>query len=158
MARIKTKAAYANHLKNPLWQRKRLEIFQRDDFTCQHCSATGKPLNVHHKKYAGSKPWEIDSCYLITLCEDCHAKEPNRIELEASILGNHENMNGFTSLDLLKVNFIFGSLDYEKNITPFIDRMLLLIDKDDRFSDYYRTHYSQTYSAKSAAHIENTQK
>jgi len=65
-------ATYGDHLKDPRWQRKRLEIFQRDNFTCRHCSADDKPLNVHHIKYVGNFPWETPDKYLITLCEDCH--------------------------------------------------------------------------------------
>jgi len=64
---------YTDKLKNPHWQRKRLEIMQRDDFTCQMCKDTETTLNIHHKKYFKDKePWDIDNKYLITLCEDCH--------------------------------------------------------------------------------------
>lgn len=43
--------SYAFKLKDPRWQRKRLEILQRDNFTCQECYATDKELNVHHLIY-----------------------------------------------------------------------------------------------------------
>lgn len=32
------KSDYSQKLLDPRWQRKRLEILQRDDFTCQVCS------------------------------------------------------------------------------------------------------------------------
>lgn len=49
---------------------------QRDGFACRVCSATTKPLNVHHNLYnAGSAPWEYSDTALFTLCEDCHAEE-----------------------------------------------------------------------------------
>jgi hypothetical protein len=64
---------YLKDLKSPQWQKKRLEIMQRDNFTCQHCGCTDKTLNVHHKYYKPKhKPWEYDDADLITLCEDCH--------------------------------------------------------------------------------------
>jgi hypothetical protein len=67
---------YAELLKHPLWQRKRLEIMQRDGFKCCKCKNDQITLNVHHKKYIyGRKPWEYDNADLITLCEDCHSKE-----------------------------------------------------------------------------------
>lgn len=66
---------YSELLKDPRWQKKRLEIFQRDDFTCQECFSTNKTLHVHHIKYVGDFPWETPDLYLLTLCEDCHRLE-----------------------------------------------------------------------------------
>lgn len=64
---------YAKLLRDPRWQRKRLEVMERDDFQCQRCDATNKTLNVHHKKYLpGRSPWEYPNELLITYCEDCH--------------------------------------------------------------------------------------
>jgi hypothetical protein len=65
---------YSKKLQDPRWQKKRLEILERDDFKCQNCSDTKNTLHVHHKIYSG-EPWETESKYLITLCEDCHSKE-----------------------------------------------------------------------------------
>lgn len=64
---------YSEKLKDPRWQRKRLEIFQRDDFKCKKCKDTKTTLCVHHKKYDwNSEPWEYDNEIFDTLCEDCH--------------------------------------------------------------------------------------
>lgn len=66
---------YSDELKDPRWQRKRLEVMQADRFTCQVCFRSDKPLNVHHKKnIKGAKAWEYETNELITLCEDCHKK------------------------------------------------------------------------------------
>jgi len=67
---------YSEKLKDPRWQKKRLEILSRDDWTCQRCHDTQKTLHVHHIKYFNTKePWEIDEDYLITLCSECHEDE-----------------------------------------------------------------------------------
>ncbi len=64
---------YSELLKDPRWQKKRLEIMRRDSFTCQVCGDTKTALNVHHKQYFnGKKPWEYKDEDLITLCECCH--------------------------------------------------------------------------------------
>lgn len=69
---------YAELLRSPLWQKKRLEIFERDNYMCQYCGSTTKELHVHHKIYKkGAKPWEYDNDSLITLCHDCHESETN---------------------------------------------------------------------------------
>lgn len=71
-----TKTSYSEKLKDPRWQKKRLEIMERDSWTCQLCYAEDRPLHVHHKKYEyGKNPWDIDSAYLLTLCDNCHAIE-----------------------------------------------------------------------------------
>jgi hypothetical protein len=63
--------------KDSRWQQKRLEIMERDKWTCRSCGKSGEgvTLNVHHAYYeSGRKPWEYDNEMLITWCEDCHAE------------------------------------------------------------------------------------
>lgn len=67
---------YKEQIKTPKWQKRRLEIMQRDDFTCQICGAKDKTLHVHHTTYIqGRSIWEYPDKMLITLCEDCHEIE-----------------------------------------------------------------------------------
>lgn len=67
---------YQEKLKDPRWQKKRLEILNRDSFTCKRCDNKEKPLHVHHIFYSKkTDPWEIDNGFLITLCEDCHDED-----------------------------------------------------------------------------------
>ena len=57
------------------WQKKRLEVMERDGWTCQSCNAAGAgvTLNVHHAYYeAGRAPWDYGDETLVTWCEDCH--------------------------------------------------------------------------------------
>jgi len=64
---------YSEKLKNPLWQKKRLEILNRDNFTCLLCSDTDTELHIHHKEYkSGKKPWEYKDDNFQTLCKHCH--------------------------------------------------------------------------------------
>ena len=65
------KKNYSDKLKNPKWQKKRLEIMQRDGFACKYCGDAESPLNVHHFEY-GKEPWDVEDKALITLCERCH--------------------------------------------------------------------------------------
>ena len=69
----KFKDEYSLLLNNPLWQRKRLEIMQRDNFSCCICGSNTNTLNVHHRYYESDKfPWEYpDDCFL-TVCVNCH--------------------------------------------------------------------------------------
>lgn len=68
-----SKKSYYELLRDPQWQRKRLEILERDEWSCLHCGDVDKPLNVHHRYYQGKKkPWEYEDESLVTLCEECH--------------------------------------------------------------------------------------
>lgn len=79
--RTKPKSEYSQKLRDPRWQKKRLEIMQRDKFTCQECLDDASTLNVHHCYYEkGKSPWEYDDGSLITLCETCHQEEANALQ------------------------------------------------------------------------------
>ena len=73
---MEKKKTYSELLRSPLWQKKRVEILERDNYICQYCGSTTKELHVHHKIYKkGAAPWEYDNDNLITLCHDCHEIE-----------------------------------------------------------------------------------
>lgn len=69
-------SAYTEKLKDGRWQKKRLEILDRDAWKCQQCgedAETGTILHVHHKRYFASRePWDVPSGSLVTLCASCH--------------------------------------------------------------------------------------
>lgn len=68
--------SYGEQLKHPNWQRRRLEILQRDNFCCQSCYDNETTLHVHHKRYVkGRMAWEYTDRELVTLCEQCHSLE-----------------------------------------------------------------------------------
>ncbi len=64
---------YWQKLQDPRWQRKRLEILERDKFSCQHCDDEGTTLHVHHRYYvSGREPWDYPGFCFVTLCKECH--------------------------------------------------------------------------------------
>ena len=65
--------SYVEKLKDPRWQRRRLEILNIAAFTCQGCFSREKTLHVHHRAYRkGAYPWDYGDHELVVLCEDCH--------------------------------------------------------------------------------------
>lgn len=91
-AKPAAKAAYVSYsekLRDPKWQKMRLEVMQRDKFSCQVCNNTEKTLNVHHRFYRkGAAPWEYEPSALVTLCEDCHsAAEQERDFIQQACAG-----------------------------------------------------------------------
>jgi len=71
---------YSQKLNDPRWQKKRLEIMQRDQWKCTMCKDEGQTLHIHHINYStGSEPWECGDEDVATLCRKCHR------EIECSI-------------------------------------------------------------------------
>lgn len=72
---------YQQQLRDVRWMVRRNEILERDDYCCQDC-LRGKNrlsnhirLQVHHREYFdGLMAWEYADEYLVTLCDQCHAR------------------------------------------------------------------------------------
>jgi hypothetical protein len=63
---------YAQKLKDPRWQKRRLHILEQRGWKCERCRDDKTTLHVHHKKYRG-QPWEALDNDLEVLCEPCHS-------------------------------------------------------------------------------------
>ena|ERR1700749_4848992 len=92
--------AYAKKLASPKWQQRRLEIMNRDNWTCRHCGDTTTQLEVHHIDYWENKqPWDYHENMLITVCRKCHSGENRREKYEQNLLTSMK-ANGFIALDV----------------------------------------------------------
>ena len=79
---------YGKKLTSPLWQRRRLEIMQRDDFKCYFCGNATKQLEIHHVVYLRkAEPWDYEDEHLVCLCHDCHAEEERMKSEDPFLLG-----------------------------------------------------------------------
>lgn len=90
-----TTTPYLDLLRNPLWQKKRLDIMNRDNWTCAECKSglnDAKTLHVHHIKYVfGRDPWDYPDANFETLCEDCHADRHDKKKVQAEpLIGTSE--------------------------------------------------------------------
>ena len=67
---------YAEQIKHPKWQQKRLEVLEAYGFTCEECRSIEKELHVHHKIYRRNRmAWEYELEEYSCLCKDCHKEE-----------------------------------------------------------------------------------
>ena len=95
---------YSEKLLDPRWQRKRLKIFERDNWACTCCNNKETQIQVHHVDYIpGIDPWDYSDDMLVTLCKPCHNKENGRSELEKN-LATTLKMKGFLVSDLLALS------------------------------------------------------
>lgn len=100
---------YSEKLKDPRWQKRRLEIMSRDNFKCCDCEESDKMLSVHHAYYvSGRDPWNYPEWALQTLCNECHKdrhsapgpdEEPSfqewEYEMEWILKGDPRNISRF---------------------------------------------------------------
>ena len=119
---------YSEQLKSPLWQKKRLEIMQRDNFTCQDCGDTESQLQVHHKSYTyGNNVWEYENDNLITLCETCHScltdsKKIIKLIIDCEYVSN----NKLKWVEYILLNMINMDLSDIVQVKKFTDYMIEL--------------------------------
>ena len=68
--------SYSDKLRDPRWQRRRLEVFEAAGWKCERCGDKGSTLHAHHKFYMKDwEPWEYAREALLALCEACHHEE-----------------------------------------------------------------------------------
>lgn len=78
--------SYAELLKDPRWQKVRLQVLERDGWKCQICGDQKSTLHVHHMRYFyGMPPWDYPLSLLATLCKGCHDEET---ESKSSLLSD----------------------------------------------------------------------
>lgn len=83
---------YSEKLLDPRWQKKRLEIFQRDNFICRRCNNHKETLHVHHLVYRrGANPWDYENEVLLTVCDPCHDLYGKEDDLIKDWMANLEN-------------------------------------------------------------------
>jgi len=92
---------YQRKLSHPDWQRKRLEILNRDNFTCQYCDVKDKELHIHHIYYMpNTLPQDYPDSAYITLCHDCHAYEGDALQCLGKNIMNLLRTKGANSFEI----------------------------------------------------------
>ena len=117
---------YSEKLQDPKWQKKRLEVMNRDGFKCRFCGNDQDTLNVHHLKYVGN-PWEVDNDYLITLCEKCHENESKNRGHAENFLLEQFRIKGFSAEALFQLSKRINSLDSLTNKNEAEQKLILAL-------------------------------
>lgn len=105
------KTEYQKKLLDPRWQKKRLQILERDEWKCQKCEVEELTLHVHHKYYNGCDPWDIPDRALVTLCEDCHADESEYLKRDQQLMLETMSRVGALSCDFHQMAEAFHQLE-----------------------------------------------
>jgi hypothetical protein len=113
---------YSEKLRDPRWQKKRLEIMERDQFACCHCGDKEKTLNVHHRYYLkGKSPWDYDNDALLTVCEECHMAIEHAKQVAGIAISDDSAVRDFYR-DITTprmCSFLNGATGWNKSLTAF---------------------------------------
>lgn len=94
---------YAQQMKHPLWQRKRLEVLELADFQCSSCGTKEETLHVHHPVYRrGAMIWEYEADELQCLCDSCHKEAhaiDERLKKSLALLGTPSKLQALGYID-----------------------------------------------------------
>lgn len=136
---------YREYFKDPRWQKKRLEILNRDEFMCQRCYGTETELHIHHRLYKqNKKPWEYDNDLLLTLCKDCHANEKT---MKTSICALSETMKKkFLSAEVTDLAIAFFSAELQHLPDVFMSALTKTIEDkglQEKMLNNYFNHISK---------------
>lgn len=71
---------YSEKLRDPRWQKKRLQILERDNWCCQSCRCDDRNLQVHHLFYSKRDPWDYPDEAYQTLCDACHRERQAMVD------------------------------------------------------------------------------
>lgn len=106
----KKQLSYADQLKHPNWQRKRLEMLEAAKWECTKCGDKETTLHVHHRKYVkGRMAWEYEARELAVLCENCHEDE-HHFQEDIEVLLNQQWLDKGMSGKEVVVGFLAGFL------------------------------------------------
>lgn len=84
---MKTESPYAKKLRDPRWQKKRLELFRAASFRCECCGKDNEELCVHHVNYLkGRDPWDYPDENFQVLAKSCHEHRGQLIEKACSAM------------------------------------------------------------------------
>lgn len=121
-----------DQIKSPQWQKKRLEVLQRDNFQCQICGSTEKTLHVHHLYYKDNlNYWEYPDIAYITLCEDCHNRE-HKVRDSINQIVRHFNKCGITNTEIYEfLEIVYEYLCCSKRQDQVMYNMLHFYREDD---------------------------
>jgi len=131
---------YQEKLKDPRWQKLRLEIFERDEWMCRCCQDDENTLMVHHLSYSpGKEPWDYPPDNFLTLCKTCHENElETRPDYEKMLLQAIRE-KGFMADDLYRLvrAFLKLSIIYIPEVTASIIEFMFADDIMNKISPLF---------------------
>lgn len=145
--------SYWELLQHPLWQKRRLEILNRADWTCEYCGDKTTQLHVHHRFYRkGAKPWEYEDHELQCLCKRCH-EEVTHVHAQLSeVVGQLSVDHVDTVLGFAQALHTIARMDAEKN--PYVTLDIPSIERAEGVDAALKRSLMDAYELLDASEVE----
>lgn len=142
---------YREKLLDPRWQKRRLEILNRDEFVCQKCFDDKSTLHIHHLYYtADAEPWDAADGQLITLCAECHQAETDSLRGSIDYLVGLIRLCGYMSDDFERIGdaITYFNIPYPAHVkSHLLSKMLGNKDVQDYLvAEYFKNIKKQNLS------------
>lgn len=127
------KKTYAERLRHPRWQRRRLEVMGRDNFRCVECGDEETELHVHHKTYVwGREPWDYPLDNFATLCARCHGLQKQDVKtLQAQLLEELGRLGLPADIGKLTGSLVVRtSKPFAEKLVRFVEMFWVVFDND----------------------------
>lgn len=131
---------YYKLLKDPRWQKKRLQILDDADWKCEECGDKEETLHAHHRYYENNKaPWDYPHDAFQCLCDSCHTQihfvmNELRIQQRRHNKGGYKFMLGYA---IALNQWRYSDIDFHPNdgeiMRGFADYYEIDIDSLERF-------------------------
>jgi hypothetical protein len=113
----------SKYFEDPRWRAKRKIIMERDGWCCQSEGEHVGDLNVHHRNYTTSEPWNEPDENLITLCEKHHQAEHDHLGSTASEISEAlKHSNWMVKHRKVLLRCIEGKAVSPEDLTAFIEK------------------------------------
>jgi cytochrome c553 len=148
---------YREKLLDPRWQKKRLEILDRDEWMCMKCGDMENTLHVHHQMYFfGVDPWDYPEGLLITLCESCHQKETEEARLSVPFLTETLHAKGYWASDFREIaaGFQYMHMAMSKFPRSVVAKMIHWALQDETMAHLISDGYCQEMRRRSMQKID----
>ncbi len=118
---------YSQKLKDPRWQKKRLEVMEMAEWKCYSCGGSERPLHVHHVNYfKGLDPWDYENDNLRSLCDLCHGRlESAIVYSRAGLSKMPSNASRQLSIAVLYAASAFKRIGFSGGDNPPIEILAL---------------------------------
>ncbi len=134
-------STFKKQYESPKWQKKRLEVLELSNYTCEECGDKETQLHVHHVRYIkGRKVWEYHTDALQCLCKNCHQKRHDTKEHKVvEYFRDAFNNEGFckTKISAYSLYDILNDKELRNDIFEFLH----IISCDE--TRYLLTHFNQ---------------
>ncbi len=147
------KKTYSELLRDPRWQKRRMELLEAANWTCQECGSKTTTLNVHHGFYKrNKKPWEYTAKTMHVLCEECHPQTQAFMEDVHEIISRSNKMQLFLLSEFLSPLYDDQDQKWRNTSCDILEMLTMILYSSHSVGEYPKSKSDFEWISRSATH------